>query len=255
MLQKIKKSLILGSFVLVVLTTIVSFGNENRVYAGSGTTTIPCIPLAQLAINYVNNNNNNSGSVTSQGGRSISVSFITAVPQNLPYESFYLGNKPNPSCYSNDFGKSYTINGSNVNNLELLYIKCTYNDGTNMKKCQKGYDFNLYYSSKSKSVSKPVPNPPPPASYVPTLGSISNPANTKGSSLINTMFSKIFPILYGLLGVIVIALISYAGFLWMSSGGDTQKIGKAKAILTGVVIGVSIIILAYAMSLLAIHIL
>ena len=90
---------------------------------------------------------------------------------------------------------------------------------------------------------------------IPTVNSITSPSNVSGSNIISTLFSDILPILYGLLAVIVIALISYAGFLWMTSNGDTQKIARAKSVLTGVVIGVSIIALAYAISLLAVSIL
>lgn len=47
------------------------------------------------------------------------------------------------------------------------------------------------------------------------------------------------------LGVIFIILIIYAGFLWMTAGGDSEKITKAKDILINAVIGIVIILSAY----------
>lgn len=52
----------------------------------------------------------------------------------------------------------------------------------------------------------------------------------------------------GLLGVIFLALIIYAGFLWMMAGGNDEQVGKAKKLLTNSIIGVVIIVAAYAIS-------
>jgi hypothetical protein len=86
-------------------------------------------------------------------------------------------------------------------------------------------------------------------------GSISDPlGGTVGTSnIISTLLGIVLPILYGLIGVIVLGLISYAGFLFMTSSGDSNKVEKAKSVLTGAIIGASIIILAYIISLVLIH--
>ena len=47
------------------------------------------------------------------------------------------------------------------------------------------------------------------------------------------------------LGVIVVALIIYAGFVWMTSGGNEDKVSQAKKILTNAVIGLVIILSAW----------
>ncbi len=52
----------------------------------------------------------------------------------------------------------------------------------------------------------------------------------------------------GVVGLIVVILIIYAGFMWMTAGGNEQRIEKAKGILTNAIIGLIIIILAYAIS-------
>jgi hypothetical protein len=52
----------------------------------------------------------------------------------------------------------------------------------------------------------------------------------------------------GLLGVIFLVLILYAGFLWMTAGGNDEQVGKAKKLLTNSIIGVVVIVAAYAIS-------
>ncbi len=50
----------------------------------------------------------------------------------------------------------------------------------------------------------------------------------------------------GLLGFVFLVLTLYAGFLWMTAGGDEGNIEKAKKILTASVIGLIIILLSYS---------
>lgn len=52
----------------------------------------------------------------------------------------------------------------------------------------------------------------------------------------------------GLLGVIFLALTVYAGFLWMTAQGNDENVKKAKGILTTAIIGIIIIIAAYAIT-------
>lgn len=49
------------------------------------------------------------------------------------------------------------------------------------------------------------------------------------------------------IGVMVLVLVIYAGFLWATAQGNDQKIEKAKKILTGSVIGLIIIFSAAAL--------
>jgi len=51
-----------------------------------------------------------------------------------------------------------------------------------------------------------------------------------------------------LLGVIFVVLIVIAGFNWMTAGGDEEKINKAKSTLSAAVIGLLIVISAYAIT-------
>lgn len=55
-------------------------------------------------------------------------------------------------------------------------------------------------------------------------------------------------VLLGFLGVIFLILIIYAGLLWMTAGGNEDNIKKAKSILLNSVIGLIILLSAYAIS-------
>lgn len=63
---------------------------------------------------------------------------------------------------------------------------------------------------------------------------------------IRTYVSRIIRYFLGLLGIIAVSLMIYAGYLWMTSGGSAEKIDKAKKIMTNAVIGLVIIVSAYA---------
>ena len=52
----------------------------------------------------------------------------------------------------------------------------------------------------------------------------------------------------GLIGMIFVALILYAGYQWMTSAGNEDKITKAKSNLLNAVIGLIIIFLAYSIT-------
>lgn len=66
---------------------------------------------------------------------------------------------------------------------------------------------------------------------------------------------NIIRIILGLLAFIAIALIIYGGFVWMTSGGDPNKVQKAKQIIYNVVIGLIIIFSAFAIASFVISIL
>ena len=52
----------------------------------------------------------------------------------------------------------------------------------------------------------------------------------------------------GLLGIIFLILIIYAGYNWMTAQGDEEKVTKAKETLQRAVIGLIIIIAAYSIT-------
>jgi len=67
----------------------------------------------------------------------------------------------------------------------------------------------------------------------------------------NTMpiiIGKVIRILLSFVGVILVMIIVYAGFLWMTAGGNEDQVKKAKSWLTNAVVGLVIALSAYAIS-------
>ncbi len=60
--------------------------------------------------------------------------------------------------------------------------------------------------------------------------------------------AKIIRIVLGFLGTIAVILVIYAGFMWMTSNGNEDKVTKAKNILKAAVIGLVIILSAFAIT-------
>ena len=66
-------------------------------------------------------------------------------------------------------------------------------------------------------------------------------------SLLGTIGTIIQTVL-GFVGFIVFAYILYAGFLWMTAGGNEESVSKAKTMLRNAVIGFVIIAAAYSIA-------
>ncbi|HTK04231.1 MAG TPA: pilin [Candidatus Eisenbacteria bacterium] len=63
---------------------------------------------------------------------------------------------------------------------------------------------------------------------------------------LRTYVGRIVRYFLGLLGIIAVTLMIYAGYIWMTSAGNPEKIDKAKKIMQNAVIGLVIIVSAYA---------
>ncbi len=62
---------------------------------------------------------------------------------------------------------------------------------------------------------------------------------------IEHVVTNIIQIFLGFLGFIALVIIIYGGFVWMTSGGNQEKINKAKGILKSAIIGLVIILSSY----------
>lgn len=60
--------------------------------------------------------------------------------------------------------------------------------------------------------------------------------------------STIIEAFLGFLGIIFLVLIIYAGFVWMTAAGDSDKVQKAKDTIFRSVIGLVIIVLSYSIT-------
>ncbi len=59
---------------------------------------------------------------------------------------------------------------------------------------------------------------------------------------------KIINVILSFLGIIAVVLVMYAGFTWMTAGGNEDKIATAKQILYAAVVGLMIIFVSYSIS-------
>ncbi len=59
---------------------------------------------------------------------------------------------------------------------------------------------------------------------------------------------RIINVALGLIGIVLVSLVIYAGFLYMTSGGNADKINTAKKILRNSIIGLAIILSAWAIT-------
>ncbi len=69
-----------------------------------------------------------------------------------------------------------------------------------------------------------------------------------GSTGLSVIIQYVVSAFLGLLGIIFLILIIYAGYNWMTAQGDEEKVTLAKNTLTRAIIGLTIIILAYAIT-------
>ena len=60
--------------------------------------------------------------------------------------------------------------------------------------------------------------------------------------------AQVINIILGFLGIIAVGLILYAGFKWMTAGGSEDKITEARKLLVAGVIGLVIILAAFAIA-------
>lgn len=63
---------------------------------------------------------------------------------------------------------------------------------------------------------------------------------------LSSMAGEIVNVFLGFLGIIFIILIIYAGFKWMTAGGNEDKIKEARTMITRAIIGLLIVIGSWA---------
>ncbi len=79
------------------------------------------------------------------------------------------------------------------------------------------------------------------------LGNLGDVNLAQDVDLIETI-GRIINFLLGFLGVLALILILYAGFLWMTAAGNEENVAKAKKIMGAAVIGLVIILAAFAIA-------
>ncbi len=69
-----------------------------------------------------------------------------------------------------------------------------------------------------------------------------------GGASLTDVVGRIIKIVLSLLGLVAVVLIVVGGFQWMASGGNEEKIKGAKKLMSAALVGLIIIILAYAVA-------
>ena len=84
------------------------------------------------------------------------------------------------------------------------------------------------------------------------LGGLQNAAGGAGFNVEQRdpiqIISTIINAFLGLLGIIFVILMLYAGFLWMTAAGNEEKVSQAKKLIMSAVIGIVIVMSAYAIA-------
>lgn len=65
---------------------------------------------------------------------------------------------------------------------------------------------------------------------------------------VNPIISTVIQVALSFLGVIFLILIIYGGILWMTAGGNQERLSKAHSLIRSAIIGLIIVVSAYAIS-------
>ncbi|NBS69062.1 hypothetical protein EBT31_09130, partial [bacterium] len=69
-----------------------------------------------------------------------------------------------------------------------------------------------------------------------------------GNEDIRLVIARFIRIGLGFLGVIAVCVVLYGGFVWMTAGGDPEKVDRAKRILINGGIGLVIILMSWSIT-------
>lgn len=67
-----------------------------------------------------------------------------------------------------------------------------------------------------------------------------------GNADLKTTVLNIIRLLLGLMTLVAVVLIIYGGFIWLTAAGNEENVEKAKRIISAAVIGLIVILLAWA---------
>ncbi|OGH58703.1 MAG: hypothetical protein A2725_03335 [Candidatus Magasanikbacteria bacterium RIFCSPHIGHO2_01_FULL_33_34] len=69
-----------------------------------------------------------------------------------------------------------------------------------------------------------------------------------GNQDLRTTIASIINVALSLLGIIALVIVLYGGFKWMTAGGNDEGVGEARKIIIAGVVGLAVILSAYAIS-------
>jgi len=69
-----------------------------------------------------------------------------------------------------------------------------------------------------------------------------------GTDCLISIIGNVISLALGFIGIILLVMLLYAGFLWMTAGGDVAGVKAAKTMITNAVVGVIIVAVSYAIT-------
>ena len=68
---------------------------------------------------------------------------------------------------------------------------------------------------------------------------------TSPETSLENKIAAVINVMLGFLGILAVIMIIYAGFKWMTAGGNEEEVGKAKNVMRSAIIGLGVILAAY----------
>jgi len=81
-----------------------------------------------------------------------------------------------------------------------------------------------------------------------TLTAIKTKIGADATQPLPDLIGSFIKIILGTLGIVFVVYVVYAGYLWMTASGEKEKVEKSKKLLGQAIIGIIIIVAAYAIS-------
>ena len=80
------------------------------------------------------------------------------------------------------------------------------------------------------------------------LGQVQANTGLNPSQSLPGLIGTIINVILGFLGIILLGYLLYAGFLWMTAGGEAKKVDEAKTMIRNAIIGLILIVASVAIS-------
>ncbi len=80
------------------------------------------------------------------------------------------------------------------------------------------------------------------------VGTTAYGTSSTDASALPTLIGNIINVVLGVLGIVMVVYIVWAGWIYASSGGEKEKLEKAKKMISSAVIGLILIVAAYAIA-------
>lgn len=81
-----------------------------------------------------------------------------------------------------------------------------------------------------------------------SVGTVTESAGVGQQQTLEEMIGNIINIALGFIGILLLVYLLYGGFLWMTSGGSDEGVKKAQTMIKNAVVGLLIVIAAFAIS-------